>query len=84
MLWLPTSRHAKYVAKQAVDTFFVRLGDVLSAVLVYAGAQMMGWSVRAFGLVNLLGVAVWLVVTRNLTRSVSTQVESVEPVVRRA
>ena len=27
-LWLPTSREAKYKAKQAVDSFFVRAGDV--------------------------------------------------------
>ncbi len=27
-LWLPTSREAKYKAKQAVDSFFVRMGDV--------------------------------------------------------
>ena len=30
-LWLPTSREAKYKAKQAVDSFFVRTGDVLQA-----------------------------------------------------
>ena len=30
-LWLPTSREAKYKAKQAVDSFFVRMGDVLQA-----------------------------------------------------
>ena len=29
-LWLPTSREAKYKAKQAVDSFCVRAGDVLS------------------------------------------------------
>ena len=28
-LWLPTSREAKYKAKQAVDSFFMRAGDVL-------------------------------------------------------
>ena len=32
-LYLPTSREAKYKAKQANDTFFVRFGDVLSAGL---------------------------------------------------
>src|SRR5205085_440127 len=36
-LWLPASRQAKYKAKQAVDSFFVRAGDVLSAGVVYAG-----------------------------------------------
>lgn len=35
ILWLPTSRSEKYVGKQTVDTFFVRLGDVLSALLVF-------------------------------------------------
>lgn len=34
VLWLPTSRAEKYVGKQTVDTFFVRVGDVLSALLV--------------------------------------------------
>ena len=29
-LWLPTSREAKYKAKQTVDSFFVRAGDVHS------------------------------------------------------
>ena len=32
MLWLPTTRAMKYQAKQAVDTFFVRMGDVGSAL----------------------------------------------------
>jgi ATP:ADP antiporter, AAA family len=52
MLWLPTTAALKYKAKQAVDTFFVRLGDVSSALLVYAGAGLLGWSVSAFALVN--------------------------------
>ena len=37
LLWLPTTREEKYKAKQAIDTFFVRGGDVLSAVVVYVG-----------------------------------------------
>ncbi len=37
LLWLPTTREEKYKAKQAIDTFFVRGGDVLSAAVVYAG-----------------------------------------------
>ena len=36
-LWLPTSRETKYKAKQAVDSFFVRAGDVLQAAVVYTG-----------------------------------------------
>ena len=36
-LWLPTSREAKYKAKQAVDSFCMRAGDVVQAGVVYAG-----------------------------------------------
>ena len=39
-LWLPTSREAKYKAKQAVDSFFVRAGDVMQAGVVFAGERL--------------------------------------------
>jgi len=45
-LYLPASREAKYKAKQANDTFFVRLGDVLSAGLVFAGSTWLGFAPR--------------------------------------
>ena len=48
MLWLPTIAEMKYKAKQAVDTFFVRMGDVASALLVYLGSDLLGLSVRGF------------------------------------
>src|SRR5207253_9558941 len=39
-LFLPTSREAKYKAKQAIDSFFWRAGDVLQAVVVFVGTQL--------------------------------------------
>ncbi len=39
-LWLPTSREAKYKAKQAVDSFFVRMGDVIQAGVVFVGERL--------------------------------------------
>jgi AAA family ATP:ADP antiporter len=60
-LYLPTSREAKYKAKQANDTFFVRFGDVLSAGLVFAGTTWLGFAPREFALVNVALIAVWLV-----------------------
>jgi AAA family ATP:ADP antiporter len=60
MLWLPTTQALKYKAKQAVDTFFVRLGDVSSALLVYAGAGLLGWSVKGFAVVNAGLSLVWI------------------------
>ena len=60
-LYLPTSREAKYKAKQANDTFFVRLGDVFSAGLVFAGTTWLGFAPQHFALVNVGLIVVWLV-----------------------
>jgi AAA family ATP:ADP antiporter len=60
MLWLPTTREEKYKAKQAIDTFFVRAGDVLSAGLVFAGTSWLSLNVAGFGKANILLVVLWL------------------------
>lgn len=60
MLWLPTTREMKYKAKQAIDTFFVRMGDVSSALLVYVGASVLGFGVRLFAIVNIVLCGVWV------------------------
>jgi len=54
MLWLPTTTAMKYQAKQAVDTFFVRMGDVGSAVMVAVLAGALGLGLRTFAVANLL------------------------------
>jgi len=68
MLWLPTSRAEKYKAKQAVDTFFVRTGDLLSAGIVYAGTTWLTLGVRGFALTNVVLTLVWLAVAALLLR----------------
>jgi AAA family ATP:ADP antiporter len=60
MLWLPTTYEMKFKAKQAVDTFFVRIGDVSSALLVYVGAELLSWSVRGFAAANVALAAAWI------------------------
>ena len=60
MLWLPTTREMKYKAKQAVDTFFVRMGDVASGAWVVVGASLLGLGVRGFAITNTVLVLVWL------------------------
>jgi AAA family ATP:ADP antiporter len=60
-LYLVASREEKYVGKQAIDTFFVRVGDVLSALCVWAGS-LFGLPTAAFASLNLLLVGGWLVV----------------------
>jgi AAA family ATP:ADP antiporter len=60
LLWQPTSREEKYKAKQAIDTFFVRFGDLLSAAVVYTGATLIGLSVEQFAVINILLTVVWI------------------------
>jgi AAA family ATP:ADP antiporter len=60
-LYLPTSREAKYKAKQANDTFFVRFGDVLSAGLVFAGTTWLSFAPKQFAITNAVLVVIWLV-----------------------
>jgi AAA family ATP:ADP antiporter len=61
VLFLPTTREEKYQAKQAIDSFFVRAGDVLSAALVFVGTTILHLGTRQFALVNLALVVVWIV-----------------------
>jgi AAA family ATP:ADP antiporter len=68
LLWLPTSREEKYKAKQAVDSFFVRFGDLVSAVVVFAGTSWLALEVRGFALLNVFVVLVWLGVALALVR----------------
>ncbi|MBZ0267240.1 MFS transporter [bacterium] len=68
VLFLPTTREEKYKAKQAIDTIFVRAGDVLSALLVFAGTQLLAFRTRDFALVNLALVVVWIVLAIRIGR----------------
>jgi len=60
LLWLPTARDEKYKAKQTIDTFFVRSGDVLSAALVFLGTAVLQLSIARFAMVNVALTIVWI------------------------
>lgn len=68
LLWLPTTREEKYKAKQAIDTFFVRAGDVVAALVVFVGTQMANLGARGFAIVNVALILVWLVLVRRVIR----------------
>ena len=68
MLWLPTTQEEKYKAKQATDTFFVRIGDLLSAGLVLVGTTWLVLETSGFAAVNVVLVAAWLAVAALLVR----------------
>ena len=60
LIWLPTTRAEKYKAKQAIDTFVVRLGDLGSLAFVVIGTQIFTWGVRTFAIANLVLVVLWI------------------------
>jgi AAA family ATP:ADP antiporter len=66
-LWLPTTRQEKYKAKQAVDSFCVRAGDVIQAAIVYSG-ELASFSVTGFAALNVVMTAAWLAVAGGLSR----------------
>jgi AAA family ATP:ADP antiporter len=66
-LFLPTSREAKYKAKQAIDSFFVRTGDMLSAAVVFAGTAL-AFTVRQYALMNVVVVVLWLLLAFAIVR----------------
>jgi AAA family ATP:ADP antiporter len=68
MLWLPTTREMKYQAKQAVDTFFVRMGDVASAGIVALAGAALGVGLRTFAVINLCIIFLWLFVAIAILR----------------
>jgi hypothetical protein len=67
-LFLPTSRDAKYKAKAAIDVFFVRFGDTISALVVGVGLHSLGMNVRGLAFVNVALIAVWIVVVIAIAR----------------
>jgi len=66
-LFLPTSRETKYKAKAAIDTFFVRMGDLLSAVVVFIGTYWL-LNTKAFAMINVALVALWLLLVAVIGR----------------
>jgi AAA family ATP:ADP antiporter len=62
LLWLPTSPDEKYKAKQAIDAFFVRSGDLVSALIVFVGTSVLQLTISRFAMVNVTMIAIWLAI----------------------
>ncbi len=61
-LFLITPREEKYKAKVAIDTFFVRGGDTISALTVFVGTQILSLAIEQYALINVIGVGIWIAV----------------------
>jgi AAA family ATP:ADP antiporter len=79
VLFLPTSRDQKYKAKQAIDSFFWRAGDVLSATVVYVGVTLLGLAVTGFALVNLVLSGAWVLLALAIGREYVRKSRALQP-----
>jgi AAA family ATP:ADP antiporter len=68
MLFLPCTYEQKFAAKQAIDSFFVRMGDVLSAGLVFIGTTFLALAPRGFAAVNVALALVMLILAWRVGR----------------
>jgi len=60
-LFLITSREEKYKAQAAIETFFVRGGDALCALVVWLGTTFFYLSIERFALVNVVGILILII-----------------------
>ncbi|MBN7798485.1 ATP translocase [Parahaliea mediterranea] len=80
-LYLPVPREQKYVGKHTVDTFFFRVGDVLSGGIVFVASTVIGLGTTGFvltnatlsGLLLLISVAIGRRHRDNAQRSLANQ-----------
>lgn len=80
MLFLPCTYEQKFSAKQAIDSFFVRMGDVLSALLVFVGTTILALHPRGFAAVNAVLVLAWLLLAWRVGRTYTTMTTADRPV----
>jgi AAA family ATP:ADP antiporter len=59
-LYLITDREAKYKAKAAIDTFFVRTGDVLVALTIFVGTTYLALNLEGFARLNVAIAVIWI------------------------
>jgi AAA family ATP:ADP antiporter len=61
--YLITDREAKYKAKAAIDTFFVRTGDVLVALTILLGTTYFALDLEGFARLNMAVAVIWIILS---------------------
>ncbi len=67
-LYLITSREEKYKAKAAIDTVFVRVGDVLSAITVALGTYVLAFKLETYAQLNVVFAVIWILMAVLIVR----------------
>lgn len=77
-LYLPVDRDSKYDGKIAIDTFYWRFGDLIQAVGVYIGLNLLFWKAHDFALVNLVLALGWIALAAVMGRDYSRKTSETE------
>lgn len=72
-LFLPVDQDSKYDGKMAIDTFFVRFGDFIQAVCVFAGLNILGWMPQQFAYLTFALSLVWIALAVAMGRAHSAK-----------
>jgi len=72
-LFLVTSREEKYKAKAAIDTFFHRGGDTLSALAIFLGTTYLAAKVEGYAVLNVAMGVLWIFLTYLVIREYRKQ-----------
>jgi ATP:ADP antiporter, AAA family len=72
-LFLPVDQESKYDGKMAIDTFFVRFGDLFLAVSVFVGRELLGWQSHQFAILNLVLSLLWIGLAVMMGRSYTSK-----------
>jgi len=79
MLFLPCTREQKYKAKQAIDSFFHRAGDVAVSVTFFVGTALFALEARQLAPFNIVLVVIWIVLAVLVGREYKRLVASGQP-----
>jgi AAA family ATP:ADP antiporter len=79
MLFLPCTREQKYKAKQVIDSFFHRAGDVLVSVTFFIGTTLFAMQPKGFAPLNIGLALIWLVLAALIGREYKRLTDSGRP-----
>jgi AAA family ATP:ADP antiporter len=68
VIWLPVSSETKFKGKPTVDTLFARLGDLLAALTVLVGVQILSLPTRGFLAITVILVVAWIAIGVTVVR----------------
>ena len=77
-LFLPVDRDSKYDGKTAIDTFYWRFGDLIQAVGVFIGINVLSWVAHDFALLNFVLAVGWIALAVVMGRDYSRKAQATQ------